>query len=117
MNSSANKQAAFFAGMLAFAMAGLACAPSAYSASSGEARSTKVSYGDLNIDSAAGAKTLYARIRTAAATVCAPLDRDLVDRPSYRACIHQSIDNAVAKIDNRMLTSIHTGSKVYRPVG
>jgi UrcA family protein len=112
MTTSANKQAVFFAGMFTIAMVGLACAPSAYSASPEGAFSKTVIYGDLNINSPSGAKALYMRIRTAAHTVCTQShDRDLASQMAWRACVHRSVDDAVGKINSRMLTAIHTGSK------
>jgi UrcA family protein len=112
MTTSANKQAAFFAGMFAIAMAGLACAPTAYSASPEGAFSKTITYGDLNINSPSGAKALYMRIRTAAHTLCSQSeDKDLMSQMAWRVCVHRSVDAAVAKINNRFLTAIDTQSK------
>ena len=71
----------------------------------------KVAYGDLNIDTVAGAKTLYARIERAAKTGC--------DFRSYtelgsirrfnesRTCYEKHITAAVSRINSEALTKVH----------
>jgi UrcA family protein len=118
MTTSANKQAAFFASMFTIAMAAIACAPSAYSAPPAETLSRTVSYSDLNLDSASGANTLYARLRNAAHTVCAPFEgKGWANQSAWHACISTSIDAAVAQINNRTLTAIHSGTSVKGSAG
>ena len=73
-----------------------------------------VSYADLNIQNAAGAKALYSRLQRAAESVC--------DVKSYyefgslpaasrltkaRQCYADALDKAVVRIDSDALTKIH----------
>jgi UrcA family protein len=118
MKSPANKQAVFFAGMFSISMMALAWAPLVHGASPEEAPSRHVSYADLNIDSASGAEALYVRIRYAARAVCSQYESEQLDRRSvWQSCVSKSVDAAVAKINNRMLSSIHNGSNAKSPVG
>jgi UrcA family protein len=59
-----------------------------------------VSFADLNLSSAEGQAILAARIHRAAQAVCGPEPdpRDLAQLPSYRRCMKQSVDAAVAAI-------------------
>ena len=72
---------------LTFALATSALALMSVTAQAGapEPLTRTVSYSDLNLDSPAGAKVLYQRLRTAAETVCHPLQgrsvRELADYP------------------------------------
>jgi UrcA family protein len=63
-------------------------------------RQAVVSYADLNLNTAHGQAILAARIHRAAVSVCGPEpdSRDLVRLPSYRQCMKQSVDTAVAAI-------------------
>jgi UrcA family protein len=118
MKSSANKQAVLFAGMFSISMIAFAWAPLAHGGSPDEAPSRHVSYADLNIDSQNGAEALYARIRYAARSVCTQYESPQLDRRSvWQSCVSKSVDAAVAKINNRMLSSIHNSSNAKSPVG
>ena len=63
-------------------------------------RQAAVSYADLNLNTETGKAILVARIHRAAEAVCGPEpdSRDLERLPSYRACMKQSVDTAVAAI-------------------
>jgi UrcA family protein len=63
-------------------------------------RQSAVSYADLNLNTETGKAILVARIHRAAEAVCGPEpdSRDLERLPSYRACMKQSVDTAVAAI-------------------
>jgi UrcA family protein len=67
-----------------------------------------VSYGDLNIDQADGAKTLVQRIQAAADRACgyAPDLRLLADQARYQSCRKQAIDTAVAAVDSPTVTAM-----------
>jgi UrcA family protein len=77
--------------------------------------SKTVRYDDLNITEAAGAKTLYSRIRAAAQEVC---DRsngsDPILRLAMQACVKNAIDNAVKKVDAPALSALRFGSDALR---
>jgi UrcA family protein len=72
-----------------------------------ETASVNVSYGDLNLATPAGARTMYQRIQSAARTICgaepsAPLDRAMI----YEGCVRSTTDRAVAKFGNPNVAAI-----------
>ena len=72
-------------------------------------KSSVVRYDDLNLDTAAGIKILYARLSNAANQVCgsAPDTVDLRGAAGHRACFDSALSNAVDKIGNRNLQALH----------
>jgi|SRR5271169_2430515 len=70
---------------------------------------TTVRFGDLNIDTPAGAAALYRRIRHAAQGVCGDPQPPAshMTSPSWRNCVAQSIDRAVAAVDRPALTAYY----------
>lgn len=78
------------------------------SESNGEALTKVVSYADLNLNSTAGARTLYGRLRTAATAVCAPLrGNSLRERMNWRDCFNPALARSVAEIDEPTLTAYY----------
>src|SRR5262245_37044850 len=74
----------------------------------GESLTKVVSYADLNLNAAAGARTLYGRLRLAATQVCAPFSgTTLKDKSRWHACFDPALARSVAEIDAPMLTAIH----------
>ena len=76
--------------------------------------SIQVEYGDLNIDTAEGAKTLYKRLQKAAEKGCylRPY-RELGSMRLYnesRSCYKEKLSAAVERINNDELTKIHASS-------
>lgn len=71
--------------------------------------SVAVSYADLDIASAAGAKTLYARIRSAARKVCGPEPSglDLHGMAAYDACFQGAVSRAVHRVGSDRLQALH----------
>ena len=71
--------------------------------------SVKVSYADLDISRAAGARTLYARIRSAAREACGPEPAvlDLRDAAGYNACYEQAVAKAVNRVGSEQLHALH----------
>jgi UrcA family protein len=66
-----------------------------------------VSYGDLNLSSETGARVLLARLRGAARSVCAPMDgRGPASFGRYRACVNNAMANAVADINQTIVTRV-----------
>jgi UrcA family protein len=77
-----------------------------------------VSYGDLDLNTAEGARTLQSRIHGAANTVCAPLEsRNLAQKSLWHACYNQAIASAAAQIDSTRLTAAHRKVSDSKPVG
>jgi UrcA family protein len=96
------------AGIAAFA---LCTCLIAYNASAEQTRvkSQTVSFADLDLSKAAGAQTLYQRIKVAARHVCGPADRYTYVTPSnvFRKCFEAAVADAVAQVDRPSLTALH----------
>jgi UrcA family protein len=79
--------------------------------------SVTVSYADLNLSSPEGAKALYKRIKQAATTACGPkpagivLQRFASAQWEYKSCIRGAVDNAVASLNNPLVSAYHNGGK------
>jgi UrcA family protein len=95
------------------ALATIACgsaltAPAIAEQREGESLTKVVNYSDLNLTAAAGARTLYGRLRMAATQVCAPFSGNtLKDKTRWHECFDPALARAVAEIDAPMLTAIH----------
>jgi UrcA family protein len=102
--------------LVALVATGLAFATSAaVAAPQTETRELTVNYADLNLESAAGIESLYARIRSAAKNVCGTAERyELRAKAEMRACRESAVANAVAKIDNAALAARHAGKQEAR---
>jgi UrcA family protein len=61
-----------------------------------------VGYGDLDISTAKGAKTLYLRIRYAAETLCE--NAATWGRKEGEACVNKAVTDAVARVNAPLLT-------------
>jgi UrcA family protein len=87
--------------------------PAIASAEKLEGRSEKVSYSDLNVDKDSGAQALYRRLQSASKRVCGV--ESIKNAGSVRAvsdqrrCYRNTMDEAVAKVNNPTLTKIHQG--------
>jgi UrcA family protein len=93
------------ASFLAF---GTAVSGSAQAAERAQSYTTIVNYGDLNLDSEQGAKVLYARIRSAAGTVCSSLDgRNLTEKKFWQGCFDKAVGSAVGQVNNTHVTALH----------
>jgi UrcA family protein len=86
----------------------------ATSASAGDRTATSadiaVKYSDVQLTSAAEAETLYKQLRSAARAVCddnAGGHRTLEVRARADKCVKQVLGDAVKKIDQPLLTTVH----------
>jgi UrcA family protein len=72
--------------------------------------SVKVSFADLNLDSQAGAATLYRRIQNAARQVCSPDpgDRAIQRYRDWKSCYDTAVGNAVGKVNSPLLSALHS---------
>lgn len=74
-------------------------------ARAGEAPTKTVRYQDLNLNTDAGVQVLYKRIHGAATLVCGDYDaHDLVVARAHKACVDRAVQDAVAAVNNQMLT-------------
>jgi UrcA family protein len=71
--------------------------------------SVAVSYADLDLTEAAGARTLYARLKSAARKVCGPEPSasDLRRTAVYEACYDRALGKAVNGVDSQRLRALH----------
>ena len=87
---------------------GMAAAPSQI-----DDASIKVSYADLNIQSEAGARVLYTRLKRASEEVCGiqthVINGSLAATLRARACFDETLEASVRKIDSDALSKIHSG--------
>jgi UrcA family protein len=75
-----------------------------------EFQQVHVNYGDLNVNSEAGAAVLYQRIRNAAEQVCGTFGvRDLGAEAAAKACKTRAIGEAVAAVHAPALSQIYEG--------
>lgn len=70
-----------------------------------EAPRITVKFGDLNVSNPQGAAALYARIRSAAKTVCVPGESRL--SPLVDACVHKAIADAVIRVNRMELYGVY----------
>ena len=69
-------------------------------------RSRTVQFADLDITHVEGAAALYSRIRRAARSVCDGYNSmELVRRQRYIACYETAVSNAVAEVNEPVLTA------------
>ncbi len=70
--------------------------------------SVTVQYRITDLDTSQGIATLYRRIRTAAATVCRPLESSLLERTLlHDECFSHAVANAVRAVHNARLNAYH----------
>jgi UrcA family protein len=91
-----------------FALA-LAGSFGAGSAQAVDAPSATVRFADLNLHSAEGVRVLYARIRSAAETVCGTRWSVWDHRQvwAWQECYRTTLDDAVRRINQPVLTDLH----------
>jgi UrcA family protein len=82
-------------------------------AAEAEVPSQAVRFQDLNLNRDAGVQVLYKRIQRAANQVCGDVDgRDLVAARAHEACVERAVADAVATVNNHMLTKKVTVAQV-----
>jgi len=87
------------------ALSWVACSAQARAAGETVVGVEKVSYGDLNLATEAGAKVLYRRLRRAADQACT-IQGSLVNA-GWRACYVKALNSAVASVNKPMVTALH----------
>ena len=104
----------FVTGIAALVLCGLAAPEAAGAAAPSQFEIAKisVSYADLNIQNDAGARVLYARLQKASEKVCSVEPYRELGSLSRVAqaeqCYHDTLDEAVSRIDSDALKKIHT---------
>ena len=80
---------------------------------------TKVKFGDLDLGTSEGVRTLYGRIESAARRVCNQ-DAEPGDprwHSHWRYCFKTAVANAVRDVNNQWLTAMHQQKSGPGPVG
>ena len=72
-------------------------------------RSTEVSFRDLDLNTQSGAAKRYRRIQRAAARVCRYEPTLAQAQIIWQDCVLRTVDAAVAKVNNPLLTALHAG--------
>lgn len=85
--------------------------PTISSAADTETRQQTVHYEDLDLTTLAGNAALYRRLSAAADNVCSS-DADLELLAAARRCRQAALDEAVARVNNPLLTLINGGKPV-----
>jgi UrcA family protein len=76
----------------------------------------RVDYGDVNLASASGQRTLLRRLDAAARRVCgAHAGRRLEEMQAYRGCVRDSLGRAVGSVGNAEVTALYQARTL--PVG
>jgi UrcA family protein len=87
---------------------GIATVSTARAADAEPRRTMVISYADLNVDSEAGAKVLYARLQQAAQDVCSPLEsHELSVRSKWLRCYDAALSSAVAQVNKIAVTQLY----------
>jgi UrcA family protein len=88
--------------------AGLAVNQASAASSDDAPRSVVVRYSDLDLAKPQDARTLYARIQTAARMACGDVDTgDLARFAQFHNCIGAAVTKAVSAVNMRQVTEIH----------
>jgi UrcA family protein len=78
-------------------------------------RTETVKFADLKVDTPAGVEALYRRIYGAAQRVCAYEGTSVYRQSIWRNCVRPTVDATVAKVNNPLLTALHTGHNPSPP--
>lgn len=92
-------------------LAGICTAAPLYAGTVAAATTTQsvtVNFGDLNLQSEAGVRALYARIQAATRVVCSPEPAgDRLAMLEFKACRTEALSNAVARVGSPALAALH----------
>ena len=95
--------------------AGLAVNQASAASSDDALRSVVVRYSDLNLAKPQDARTLYARIRTAARLACGDVETpDLARFARFHNCINEAVTKAVSSVNMQQVTEIHQAQSQHQ---
>ena len=100
---------AVFAAAVASATLGLMSVSVARADDDHDVSSVKVNFGDLDLTTRHGSKTLYLRLQNAANDVCGDTVGNLnfPELRQIRRCDQEAIESAVARVDRPLLTALY----------
>jgi UrcA family protein len=88
-----------------------ALTPAVFAETSAEPASIRVAYGDLNMSSAAGGRTLLKRISIAARKACQKVTETSLLKPlAVSSCKHETIASTVRRLNMVTLTAAWEGA-------
>jgi UrcA family protein len=110
MQTAIKTQSKTIASLLAASLVALTLGTAAaHAAEAGDPLTKTIAYGDLNLETADGARVLYARVRDAAHAVCSPFEgREPARQIRWQACYDHAMASAVAQIDKPRVTALHS---------
>jgi UrcA family protein len=95
--------------------AGLAVNQASAASSDDALRSVVVRYSDLNLAKPQDARTLYARIQTAARLACGDVENaDLARFARFHNCINDAVTKAVSSVNIQRVTEIHEAQSQHQ---
>jgi UrcA family protein len=95
--------------------AGLAVNQASAASSDDAPRSVVVRYSDLNLANPQDARTLYARIQTAARVACGDVEvGDLGRFAQFHNCINDAVTKAVSSVNRQQVTEIHEAQSQHQ---
>jgi UrcA family protein len=80
-----------------------------------QVRTETVKFADLKVDTPAGVEALYRRIYAAAQRVCRYEATSIYGPSNWRNCVRPTVDDTIAKVNNPLLTALHTGRNPSPP--
>jgi len=87
-------------------------------ADSAQVLTRTVTYDARTLNSEQGARSLYARLRSAAGEVCSPYDsRELNRHTAWKACVKKALESAVLKVDSPLVSAVHNKSPLQADAG
>jgi len=101
--------------LISLALAGAALLAATAQAQTPDVRNlhtVTVRYGDLNLASAAGATTLYNRIRGAARFVCGEEGRGIDEQLVWNDCYHTTVSDAVSAVHSPLLSALDANAGI-----
>ena len=72
-------------------------------------RSAEVSFRELDLSTPSGAAKFYVRIQAAARDVCQYEPTSRRAQTTWQFCVRPTVDAAVTKVNNPLLTRLHSG--------
>ena len=107
------KESKILKGVIATVAVFAVSVPAIASADELKGRTEKVTYADLDVQKEEGASVLYRRLQQASKQVCGVESvraaGGIRERARQQECYRSTLNEAVARIDNAALTTIHEG--------
>jgi UrcA family protein len=120
MNTAGNTHSRSFNAILFASLVTFACLMSSGRAEADSVQflSKTVSYDARALNSEQGARSLYARLRTAAREVCSPYESpELSRRRIWQSCVDTSMESAVLKVNSPLVSAVHNQTTLRADAG